>query len=209
MTSGIARAVGMEDARVISRVAESDDAAVELFYRTHADAVFRFVYRRLDRDFEDAQEVTQEVFLSAIKLAPSYDGSCTPQTWLYGIAKLRVTERLRTRSRKKRIPKAKTVALDAEAARTVRDYREDLISPEDVLDRMDAEILVDHLLAKLNDKEREALTLRYADELTVREISRVIKRSEKAVDCLLNRAKNKARDAYMLLQSRRREGTNV
>ena len=208
MTSATATAT-IDDARAISRIADRDEAAVEQFCRIHSEAVFRFVYRRLDRDFEDAEEVTQEVFLSAIRLAPSYDGSCTAQTWLFGIAKLRVTDRLRKHSSKKRVPRAKTVSLDEEAARAVREYRDGLLSPEDVLDRMDAEVLIDHMLARLNDKEREALTLRYGDELTPMEISHVLGRSEKAVKNLLTRAKNKARDAYLLLQTRHREGTNV
>lgn len=208
MTSVTATAT-IEDARVISRIADRDGDAVEQFYRTHSDAVFWFVYRRLDGNHEDAEEVTQEVFLSAIKLAASYDGSCTAQTWLYGIAKLRVIDRLRKSSSMKRIPKAKTVALDDEAAQAVREYRDGHLSPEGVLDRMDAEALLDHMLAGLNDKEREALTLRYVDELTTKEISHVLGRSEKAVENLLARARNKARDAFLLMQAKRQESTNV
>lgn len=202
MTSGTATAT-IDDARVISRIAERDEAAVELFYRSHAEAVFRFVYPRLDRQYEDAQEVTQEVFLSAIKLAPSYDGSCSAQTWLYGIAKLRVTDRIRSRSRKKRIPESKTSSLNEEAAQTIQEYRDGLLSPEDVLDRIDTELLVDHMLCKLNDKEREALLLKYGDELSIREIAHILDRSEMAVESILTRAKRKARDAHVLLQMNR------
>lgn len=107
------------------------------------------------------------------------------------------------------MPKASTVSLDEETAQTIREYRDGLISPEEVLDRMDAEVLIDHMLAGLNDREREALILRYTDELSLKEIAHVLGRSEKAVKNLLTRAKSKARDAYLLLLIRRKEGTNV
>jgi len=199
MTSGTVTAT-IDEARVISRIADRDEAAVEQFYRSHADAVFRFVYRRLDRDYEDAQEVTQEVFISAIKLAATYDGSCSAQTWLYGIAKLRVTDRIRIRSRKKRIPKSKTSSLDDESVQTIQEYKAGRLSPEDVLNRIDEEFLVDHMLGKLNDNEREALLLKYVDELSIKEIAQLLGRSEMAVESILTRAKKKARDAHLILQ---------
>lgn len=63
-----------------------------MLYQTYADAVFRFVYRRVNERQKDAEEITLDGFLSAVSLAATHDGSCTVLTWLCGIANLRIAD---------------------------------------------------------------------------------------------------------------------
>jgi RNA polymerase sigma factor (sigma-70 family) len=63
---------------------------------------------------------------------------------------------------------------------------------DDILDRVDATQLVQTMLASLQDEERDALMLRYVEELSISEIATLMDRSERAVEHLLLKAKKKA-----------------
>ena len=183
------------EASLLQRVTRREDAAVVELYENHADNVFRFVYRRVDRRFEDAQEITQDTFVSAVSLASTYDGSCVVFTWLCGIAKLRIVDFYRRQGRDKRIPPSQAVALEEETIRALRDCEANEDAVDAVLDRIEAKRLVQRMLDTLADDEREALMLRYVEELPVREIASLMHRSEKAVENLLARARTKAAHA--------------
>jgi len=180
---------------LVQRVAEGDEAAAEVLYQTYAAAVFRFVYCRVGEHYEEAEEITQDTFLSALSLAPTYDGSCPVFTWLCGIAQVRLADYYRRQSRAKRIPPEKMVSLDPETLQALQELSPDLPSLEDVIQRLDTARLVDVMMGPLTEDEREVLQLRYAEEFTVREIAALMHRSEKAIESLLMRAKKKAAKA--------------
>lgn len=62
-------------------------------------------------DPEDCRELTQETFLEAHRSAGSFYGKSSPETWLFGIAKMVWRETVRNRRRKKR--SADLVSLDS------------------------------------------------------------------------------------------------
>lgn len=176
---------------LLAAVALGDEAAVDKLFRLHGEAVMRFVYRRVEESFEDAQEVTLDTFVSALKLAGGFDPRSSVLTWLCGIAKLRIIDFYRKRDRGKRVPASMTVLLDEQATGTA--------SLEHILDNVEASRVVDAMLNALTDDEREAILLRYADGLSVREASVLMNRSEKGVESLLTRAKAKARGSMAQL----------
>src|SRR5947209_19318190 len=64
-----------------------DPAALEAFYRTHVEAVERFVARRVDDPYL-AADLTADVFLAAIDAAGSYRSERgAPVAWLFGVAR--------------------------------------------------------------------------------------------------------------------------
>jgi RNA polymerase sigma-70 factor (ECF subfamily) len=184
MTEAKRSASPFDHISTLHQVARSDPEAISQFYRTYANAVFRFVYRRLAERYEDAEEITQDVFLIAVTSASTYDESCSILTWLCGIAKLRITDFYRRQSRQKRVPPENCVELD-ESISAISD-------DDDILGRMEATRLVDQVMSSLLDDEREVLLLRYVEEHSIREISHLMSRSEKAIESLLMRAKKKA-----------------
>jgi RNA polymerase sigma factor (sigma-70 family) len=179
------------DASLINWVAQGDEEAVARLYHAYADAVFRFIYRRVGESYEDAEEITQDTFLAATACAPTYDPACPALTWLCGIARLRITDFYRRQGRRKRIPPDRLLALD-EQFRSSHGPQSVAHDPDDVPARLDTARMVDLTLAELRDEEREALMLRYVEELSVREIAVLMKRTEKAIESLLTRAKKKA-----------------
>ena len=177
---------------LVQRMSSGEDAAVAEFYQVYSGALFHFVYRRVNEQFEDAEEIAQDTFLSALSLAETYDESCSVFTWLCGIAKLRIVDYYRHQRREKRIPLEKILTPDAETLRLLQECAPSVTSVDDVLNRLDAARLVDVMMAALSEDERESLILRYVEELSVREIAALLKRTEKAIEGLLMRAKKKA-----------------
>jgi RNA polymerase sigma-70 factor, ECF subfamily len=78
-------AEGIGDAECVKRVQQGDHDCFEILVRRHQKAIFNLVYRLLG-DYDEAAEVTQEVFLSAYKAIQSFRGDANFSTWLYRIA---------------------------------------------------------------------------------------------------------------------------
>lgn len=171
---------------LVLSVASGDESVAADLLRTYGDPVLRFVYRRVGEQMEDAEEITIDTFTSAVKLAASYDTRSSVFTWLCGIAKLRIIDFYRRAGRGKRTPAQFLTSLDA-----LGDLRGQTL--DHVLDRIEIERIVDELLRDLSEDEREVLLLRYVEQFSVREIAALTKRSEKGVEGLLTRAKNKPR----------------
>jgi RNA polymerase sigma-70 factor, ECF subfamily len=185
----------LKEGALVDRVAHGDEQAVRLLYETYADRVFRFVYRRVSECYEDAEEVTQDAFVTAASCAATFDGSCTVLTWLCGIAKVRIADHYRRQGRRKRVPPGQLARFEDDAPAAGGDRG--ALSLENLPDRLDMDRLVVRLMASLRDDEREVLLLRYVEEFSIREMAVLMNRSEKAVESLLMRAKKKAARAAL------------
>ncbi|MCP4869750.1 MAG: RNA polymerase sigma factor [Proteobacteria bacterium] len=63
-----------------------DAAAIERFYREHAERVLAWTLR-LGGPAVDAEDLTQEVFAIALRRLPDFRGDSKPSTWLFGITR--------------------------------------------------------------------------------------------------------------------------
>lgn len=176
----------------LARVAARDEDAVAEFYHTYADAIFRFIRRRLNAPREDAEELTLDTFLSAIQLARTFEGRSSVFVWLCGIAKMRIARYVRDHSRLKQIPPDRLVYHDENTLRLFQEAAMSVDFPEQVLERAEAQQLVRVMMNALSEDEREALLLHYVEQMSTVEIAEILHRSEKAVRNLLTRAKQKA-----------------
>lgn len=128
-----------------------------------------------------AEDLTSETFLAA---ADAVRRDAVPDltvAWLIGVARHKLIDHWRRQEREQRL----LSAVDAEPARD-----ED---PWDVrLDRMTAH----RVLESLGAHHRSALTLRYLDELPVRQVASTLGRTEGATEVLLVRARAAFRAEY-------------
>lgn len=182
----------LDETSNLEQLARGDERALTAFYRANVDAFFSFVYRRVDGCHEDAEQITQDTFLSAVSLAHSFNGTCTFFTWLCGIAKLRIIDFFRHRERQKRIPPDCLLTPD-EA--TLQEFHSGACIEDDVLSRIDTARLVDEMLLSLSEDEREALLLHYVEGLTVEEVAALMKRTRRATQRFIMRARKSAAEA--------------
>ena len=151
----------------------SPATAVEL-RQDHFAAVYAYVSRRI-RPREDAEDVTQETFVAAFREFGRAKGD--PRLWLYGIARRKLADMHRKRSRKApstsaALPSAQSVAETQEATEVLRT-----------------------LIGRLPTDQREAILLQHLEELSLAEIATVMGRSHKSVKGLLARAKETLRES--------------
>ena len=165
-----------------------EPAAVDAFYREHVDVVYAFVYARLHGARSDAEDVTQESFMTALARIGSFDGRSSVRTWLLGIAKLKVYERLRQRDRLR--VDCIDRALSEIADRDV---------PAEIVESEQTAVLVGAALAELPPHYQAALTEKYVEGLTVADMAERRRCSEKAAESMLQRARRAFAEALLEL----------
>ncbi len=148
----------------------------------------------MTRDRESVQDVTQEALIRVWRDLPSYRRIGSFKSWMLRI----LVNSARKHYRKKRVP---TVAL--ESAMEVAENSEGL---EDTVEREEEAHRLRQALEHLSSDHREALILRYYDELTVPEIARVMGCREGTVKSRLGRAHSRLREVLSSQESFSREG---
>lgn len=126
------------------------------FFDEHRDAVFRFLVARAGRT--DADDLFQETFMAALRAYPDLRGN--PRAWVMTIAHHKTMDHFRAGARR-------PVPVEELPERGVEDP-----SPAD-------EGLWD-LVRGLPEKQRAAITLRYAGDLSHAEVATLLGCSEEA-----------------------------
>src|SRR6516164_4976262 len=74
----------------------------------HGDVMFRYALRWL-RSTEIAEEIVQESFLEALRTRGTYEGRSSERTWLVGILRHKIVDRMRRSSRERRAEQFETI----------------------------------------------------------------------------------------------------
>lgn len=97
-----ARGDAAAEARLIARMAEGDQAAMDEIYRLYSDALYSFAFR-MTGEQRDAEEVLQDAFLRMWKRSRSFDpAKSKPFTWAVMITRAHAIDRLRRGSVRRR-----------------------------------------------------------------------------------------------------------
>lgn len=170
--------------QLISRSRAGDSIAVEELVARYSSLVYRLALSMLD-DRTEADEATQDAFITAVARLDSYRGEAAFTTWLYAIALNVCRGRLRKRRTKERL----MGALQALLGPTT----DEAAHPEQVVIQNEAEAALWRAVKSLNDKQREVVILRYYHDLRLNEIAQTIGVSERTVRAWLHSAHEKMR----------------
>ena len=157
-----------------------DPARFGSIYRAYLNPVYRYILARVS-NHADAEDLTSQVFMTALEGLSRYKEQGSFAAWLFSIARRKVADHFRAQS--------KIVPLD---------YHEDMPAPEnDYLRQIVAKEELNALtqqISRLPEEEQELLRLRFAAQLTFDEIATVLNRKTSAVKMayyrLLNRLEN-------------------
>ncbi len=164
------------DDDVIRRAQGNDSAAFEMIYRHYAGMVYR-VAIRVTRNVEDAQEVTQQVFLAAHRHLGNFAGKSSLKTWLYRIT---MNCSLNAIKGKRQHEVAWEEGFDPQDTRD--DLREN-IAKEARLDE------ISRLLGNLSADHRACLVLRAQEGLSYEQIAHALNINLNTVRSRLKRAR--------------------
>lgn len=148
----------LSDAELVRACLDGQADAFEVIVERHQRTVYRLCYRFVS-NHEDANDLSQDVFLRAFRALHRFRGDATLGTWLHRIAVNVCLSRVSVKS-------PRTEPLDAE--RHVDHRREP--APE-MLVREERAERVRTALAQLPEKQRAALILRVYEEMTHPEIA--------------------------------------
>jgi RNA polymerase sigma-70 factor (ECF subfamily) len=145
------------------------------------DAHFAFVWRNvLNRGIprSAADDVAQEVFVVVHRKLPGFEGRSSMRTWLAGIVRRVVADHVRKRGN---APVADE-PLPLESASPAR-------GPAEELDAKAAARVLDELLARMPEAQREVFILHEIEEMTGREIAEAVDANENTVHTRLRAAR--------------------
>jgi RNA polymerase sigma-70 factor, ECF subfamily len=167
------------DELLIQQFKDGDPNAFNDLYHRHLPSVFRrvrFIVPELD-----VEDVTQEVFIAALKSLPQFRGEAQFGTWLRTLTNHKVAEYYRRRGRKQ---EAAQVPLFE--ARRHTDGNTPRV--------MEDQIALRRALRQLPESYREVILLRFAEGLQFNEIAALTKQSLEATKSLFRRAISALRD---------------
>jgi len=153
----------------------------------HGDAIMQFCLTWLGEGL--AEEITQEVFVTAWQMLPKYRPEAPLRTWLFGIARNKCQQMYRNRARRQAI--ARTFVTE------IRIHAHAEESDPQGGGEADAAALRTRLqasLAQLRDEDRMLLSLWYWKELPVTEIADIMGKSVAAVRKRLTRAQQRLKE---------------
>lgn len=139
----------------------------------------------------DAEDLTQDVFLRAFKNIGRLTSPQLFRSWLYQIAINRVRDHHRRQRVKSLIG---MVSMDED---DFQETEEMAVAPqaEEHLSQKDFWARVRTMLERLPRMEREVFTLRFLDQLSIKEISETMKKNESTIKTHLYRALAKVKAA--------------
>jgi len=147
------------DDELAERLRAGDENALRAAYDRHAGAVL-YLAQRLLGNRMDAEDVTQLTFVAAWAGRETFDPQRgTLLSWLLGIARRKVVDRLRSAARDQRITATMQAQLPPDPGQT----------PERIIDRL---IVADEL-ARLSPEQRRTLELAFFDDLSHPQIAAV------------------------------------
>ncbi|MBK7645299.1 MAG: RNA polymerase sigma factor [Planctomycetes bacterium] len=164
------------------RLRQRDRSALETFYEAYFDRVYGYVRRMLGDDSQ-AEDVTQEVFLSIQRSIDGYDPARPLSLWVFTIATNQVRDHWRA---SRRVDPLDGASLDEEDARPDPASRE--AGPLPALEQAELSATLSAAIDELPESLRTTLVLRYREGLSFEEIARMIARNETAVRKRYSRA---------------------
>ncbi len=172
-----------EDQDLLNRCLAGEDSAWEALLSVHTRKIYNLCYRFTGR-VEDAEDVTQEVFIKVFQTLKSYDAAQGSfSTWLNRVARNHLVDHYR-RTRKDHL----TSSLEDDSAAAEQNVSPHSEPTEGVESRERKETL-QSALDKLSPDMREAVILRDLHDLDYEEIAQVLKVPQGTVKSRINRGR--------------------
>jgi len=167
----------VSDAALIERFKKGDRIAFDILVERYADKAFQIAYGVLGSR-EDAEEVSQDVFVRIHRALPKFRGDSEFTTWMYRIALNLARNKYRwNKSRGSQ----KNISMDApvegagdEGEGMVFTVPEPRLTPDDQVSLQELERNISAELEHLPSLYREALVMRNLDDMNYEQIAQLL-----------------------------------
>lgn len=179
------------DADLIERCLRKDDSAWEAIVARFRRKVFHIAYKFTGR-FEEAEDLTQEIFLKVYRSLEKFHRDADFSTWLSSVARNYCIDHYRASKREREVLVDDLLAFDLAPAQRGNPHR--------ALEGRERRSFVRQGLEQLPEKLREAVFLRDLQGLTYQEMAQRLALPEGTVKSRINRGREEL--ARLLLRGR-------
>jgi RNA polymerase sigma-70 factor (ECF subfamily) len=182
------------DADLVRLAQAGDLSAFEALTSRHETRVYTLVWRIL-RHPQDAEDATQQTFLSVLEHLSGFRGDSTFSTWLLRIATHAALKVLRRRKRGEPEPSDEAIEADPWGSvprpEYIADWRQ---SPEELVHSQEVQRLLNAALEVLDEKHRAVFLLRDVEGLSIQETAQALGMTAANVKVRLLRARLRLRE---------------
>jgi RNA polymerase sigma-70 factor, ECF subfamily len=188
----VPRSKGEEERDLVRLAQNGTEAAYEELIRRHQRRVTALVGSILRRN-EDVEDVVQQVFLKVYVSLKRFDLRAAFSTWLYKITVNECWDYLRKR-------KVRPLAYEADLSEEQVSRLDGIASadrpPESPSERAEVKEVLDWMLAKLPEQDRQMLILKEIEGFSVHELAHAMGLNVNTVKVRLFRARGRIMDVY-------------
>jgi RNA polymerase sigma-70 factor (ECF subfamily) len=176
---------GLNDTEIISKVLSGDQQAYAALVNRYQSYVFTLALR-FTKNREDAEEISQDIFVKAYRALADFKGTSKFSTWLYTI----VNNTCITFLRKKRL---QTHSLENEGVFEVADSQDSGLRAN-LVEQKSKVAMVNNAISLLNGDDAEIITLFYKSEQSLEEIAQILGLETNTAKVRLHRARTRLKE---------------
>jgi len=176
---------GLTDIELISKILQGDKALFAQVVERYQNYVFTLVLRFTDNR-EDAEEISQDIFVKAYRSLADFRGEAKFSTWLYTIVRTSCITFLRKK-------KLDITSIDNERTFLQLENQESGFKAN-VIEQKSRHAMVNEAIRLLSPDDAQLITLFYKGEQSLEEIGRVMGLEPNTVKVKLHRARHRLKE---------------
>lgn len=143
-------------------------------YTEHMPKVYRYVFFRVNKDKDTAEDLVSEIFLKALEKFETFDSEGSFTAWIFGIAKNHLIDHYRRNKQNVSLDEIENIVPDKSNIKTETD---EIIDSEHLQRAMET----------LSEDKKELIRLRYFSEYSFKEIAEIVGKDEIALRVSIHR----------------------
>jgi RNA polymerase sigma-70 factor, ECF subfamily len=191
----------MTDSEIIQQILKGDRNQYRFLVERYQSMVFRTCIGFLHNK-DDADDLTQDIFIQAYQSLSSFKGDSSFSTWIYRIAVNASLNKVRKSSKSFLLQRLDAV-FSSEKSQAYSYSINDNENPENILITNEHKEWVQKALNSLPENQRTAIVLSKYDDLPQKEIAEIMNTTEGAVEALIQRAKSNLREKLSSLKKKK------
>ena len=176
---------GLTDTELISNILKGDQTLFAQLVERYQNYVFTLVLRFTDNR-EDAEEISQDIFVKAYRSLADFRGESKFSTWLYTIVRTSCITFLRKK-------KLDITSIDDERTFLQLESRESAFRAN-TIEQRSRHAMVNEAIRMLSPDDAQLLSLFYKGEQSLEEIGKIVGLDPNTVKVKLHRARHRLKD---------------
>jgi len=184
--------VKLSDEELVDRFRSGDEDSFRILVERHSPRIFNIIYRTI-KDRNLAEDLSQEVFLRMYRFLDGFKKKCRFSTWLY-----RLTINVCFNAQRKRKEESKVISLSHQVANVgsnpgTRELEDESFSPQKILEKEELARKINSAIDSLPEVLKMTFILREFEDLSYKELAKILRCSEGTVKSRLCRARETLR----------------